>query len=61
LRDDEVQPPNTAATQSLRMSFSAFSAKIVGSDAPSSATIASCLPRTPPAPLILSAAIFSES
>jgi hypothetical protein len=36
LRDAEVQPPNTAATQSLVMSFSAFSAKTVGSDWPSS-------------------------
>src|SRR3712207_8954496 len=38
LRDDDVQPPNVAATQSLRISFCAFSAKTVGSDAPSSAT-----------------------
>ena len=60
LRDDEVQPPNTAATQSLRMSFWAFSANTVGSDAPSSATMVSCLPSTPPAALISSDAIFSE-
>jgi hypothetical protein len=38
LRLDEVQPPNTAATQSLLISFWAFSANTVGSDAPSSPT-----------------------
>ncbi len=61
LRLDDVQPPKTAATQSLEMSFSAFSAKTVGSDAPSSATTSSCLPSTPPAALISSAARSSES
>ncbi len=56
LREAEVQPPKTAATQSSRMSFSAFSANTVGSDAPSSATISISLPCTPPAALISSTA-----
>lgn len=56
LRLDEVQPPNTAATQSLLISFSAFSAKTVGSDAPSSPTSWICLPSTPPSALICSTA-----
>ena len=43
------------------MSFSAFSAKVVGSDAPSSVITSSCLPSTPPAALISSTAIASES
>src|SRR5581483_3639034 len=61
LREDEVQPPNTAATQSLLISFWAFSANTVGSEAPSSATTCSCLPRTPPESLISLAAMLSES
>ena len=56
LRLDEVHPPNTAATQSLLISFSAFSANTVGSDAPSSPTTWICLPITPPAALISSTA-----
>ncbi len=61
LRLDEVQPPNTAATQSLLISFSAFSANTVGSDAPSSPTSWICLPSTPPAALISSTASLIES
>src|SRR5690348_12956535 len=61
LRDADVQPPKTAATQSLLISFSAFSAKTVGSEAPSSVTTDRVLPLTPPAALISSAAICSES
>lgn len=61
LRLEDVHPPKTAATQSLVMSFSAFSAKTVGSDAPSSATTSSCLPRTPPSALISLTARSSES
>lgn len=56
LRLDEVHPPNTAATQSLLMSFWAFSANTAGSDAPSSATSWICLPITPPSALICSTA-----
>ncbi len=61
LRLDEVQPPNTAATQSLLISFSAFSANTVGSDAPSSPTTWICLPITPPAALISSTASVMAS
>ena len=61
LRLAEVQPPKTAATQSLLISFWAFSAKVVGSEAPSSAITSSCLPLTPPAALISSLAISSAS
>lgn len=61
LRLDDVQPPNTAATQSLLISFSAFSANTVGSEAPSSATIWIFLPSTPPELLISSTASAIES
>lgn len=56
LRLEEVQPPKTAATQSELISFSAFSAKVFGSDAPSSSTTSSFLPMTPPDALIWSTA-----
>ena len=56
LRLLEVQPPNTAATQSLCTSFVARSANTVGSDAPSSVTTSSCLSSTPPSALISSTA-----
>jgi len=60
LRLLEVQPPKTAATQSLWMSFVALSAKTVGSDTPSSVTASSCLPSTPPAALISPTASSSD-
>lgn len=61
MREADVQPPKTAATQSELISLPAFSAKIVGSEAPSSLTTLSCLPSTPPLELICSAARTSES
>ena len=61
LRLAEVQPPKTAATLSPVISFSAFSAKVGQSDAPSSTTGSICLPSTPPAALISSIASSSAS
>ena len=61
LRLEEVQPPNTAATQSSLISFSAFWANTAGSDAPSSPTIWICLPMTPPLTLISSTASLMAS
>src|SRR3546814_4346587 len=52
LRLDEVQPPNTVTTPSLPISLVAFSAKVAGSDAPSSVTASTRLRMTPPAALI---------
>src|SRR5680860_1138633 len=60
-RDDDVQPPNTAATQSLWISLVAFSANTVGSLAPSSWTGLTFLSRMPPSALICSAARFRAS
>src|ERR1700687_1527657 len=56
LRLDDVQPPNTAATQSLLISFCAFSANSVGSEAASSPISWICLPSTPPCAVICSTA-----
>ncbi len=61
LRDADVQPPKTAATQSLVSSLPIFSAKTAGSDAPSSSIGLIFLPRMPPLALISSAARLSES
>jgi hypothetical protein len=57
----EVQPPNTVATLSCRMSLVAFSANVGQSEAPSSTTGTSFLPSTPPALLISSIASSSAS
>jgi hypothetical protein len=61
LRLEDVHPPKTAAVQSCWISFPARSANFVGSLAPSSLITWSCLPMTPPAALISSAARLSES
>ena len=61
MRLAEVQPPKTAATLSSVISFLAFSAKVGQSDAPSSTIGSICLPSTPPAALISSLAMASES
>ena len=61
LRLAEVYPPKTTATQSDWTSFCAFSAKMVGSDAPSSPIRSSCLPSTPPEALISSTASMMAS
>src|SRR5580765_1994448 len=60
LREDEVQPPKTAATQSCSISFFALLAKVVGSESPSSWTIWIFLPMMPPAALISLTAMCSE-
>jgi hypothetical protein len=61
LRLEDVQPPKTAATQSLLISFWAFSAKTVGSRRRPhrSARLLAC--RTPPSALISSTASLMES
>src|SRR3546814_11838884 len=61
LRLDEAQPPNTVTTPSLSISLVAFCATVAGSDAPSSVTASTCLPMTPPAPLISSIEIGRAS
>ncbi len=48
LRDTEVQQPNTAATLSCAIRPRAFSAKSGQSEAGSTTTASSFLPRTPP-------------
>src|SRR6185436_10914301 len=59
LRDAEVQQPMIAATLSLTSSFSAFSAKVGQSLAPSSWMNLILRPSTPPMALICSIASFS--
>jgi hypothetical protein len=59
LREDEVQPPKIAPTQSWVSSFSVFSAKVGQSVAPSSWTYWIFFPRMPPSALISSAAMCS--
>ena len=59
--DEDVQHPNTVATPSLSINFSAFVANVDGSDAPSSSTYSICLPNTPPDSLIYSIASTSAS
>src|SRR5215471_1036591 len=61
LREAEVQQPKTQATLSLWISFFDFSAKVGQSEAPSSTTGTSCLPRTPPAALTSAIARSSAS
>ena len=61
LRDAEVHPPNTAATQFFSIKVLAFSANTAGSDLPSCCTTSNFLPSTPPLALISSTAICSES